>query len=84
MPKIIYGMAKFSKPTYGYGSQPKDFDQNKFSNFLSLFFSCSSPCTLLDIIGLILGFIFLSNDNKGISWIRISLLIDTSFMISLL
>jgi len=48
MPELIYGMAKLSKPTYGYGSQSKNFDQNKFLTFLSknfLRFECSDRYT---------------------------------------
>ena len=33
-PELIYGMAKFANPYYGYGSIPKNFKKKKFLNIL--------------------------------------------------
>ena len=33
--KLIYGMAKFTNKSYGYGTRPKKFNREKFIYYLS-------------------------------------------------
>ena len=44
MVKLIYGLAKFSKKKYGFGSRPKKFNKKKFLLYISKLiniFECS-------------------------------------------
>lgn len=44
MVKLIYGLAKFSKKNYGFGSRPKKFNKKKFLFYISKLintFECS-------------------------------------------